>query len=222
MSGGNAGDTMLAPLNRIDGAGIGLDGGPGADTISGTNARDRLSGGPGTDRLNAFGGDDQLLSDDGEPVDRLFCGAGRDTATTDAAEATVSDCETRTVVGTMRLAPTGLQATAGETAHLRLSWRHPQSWRKLRAIKLRLIRDEVPVGKVTIRPRAGRISDRGAVEVMRTRTRLTHKGKTVTARLALRLDKSLAGQTLKAEVEATDRRGRRQLERDAGTVRVAP
>jgi hypothetical protein len=43
----------------------------------------------------------------------------------------------------------------------------------------------------------------------------------VTARLAIRLDESLAGQTLKAEVEATDTRGRRQLERDAGTVRVA-
>ena len=57
---------------------------------------------------------------------------------------------------------------------------------------------------------------------MRKRTRLTRKGKTVTARLAVRLDESLAGQTLKAEVEATDWRGARQLERDAGTVRVAP
>ena len=43
----------------------------------------------------------------------------------------------------------------------------------------------------------------------------------MTAQLALRLDKSLAGQTLKAEVEATDTRGARQLERDAATVRVA-
>jgi hypothetical protein len=37
----------------------------------------------------------------------------------------------------------------------------------------------------------------------------------------MRLDPSLAGQTLKAEVEGTDRRGARQLERDAGTIRVA-
>jgi hypothetical protein len=51
--------------------------------------------------------------------------------------------------------------------------------------------------------------------------RLTRKGKTVAARLAVRLDDSLAGQQLTAEVEATDTRGRRQLERDAGTVRVA-
>lgn len=47
-------------------------------------------------------------------------------------------------------------------------------------------------------------------------------GKTVAAKLALRLDKSLAGRTLKVEVEATDRRGARQLERDAATVRAAP
>jgi hypothetical protein len=32
---------------------------------------------------------------------------------------------------------------------------------------------------------------------------------------------SPAGQILKTEVEATDRRGQRQLERNAGTVRVA-
>ena len=54
--------------------------------------------------------------------------------------------------------------------------------------------------------------------------RLTPKvlrGKAVVAKLALRLDESLAGQMLGAEVEATDRRGARQLERDAGTVRVA-
>jgi hypothetical protein len=53
------------------------------------------------------------------------------------------------------------------------------------------------------------------------RTRLTTDGKTVTARLAVRLDDSLAGRTLTAEVAATDRRGRRQLNRAAGTVIVA-
>jgi Ca2+-binding RTX toxin-like protein len=222
VTGGSAGDTMLTRLNRIDGVGIGFNGGPGADTISGTDGRDFLTGGPGTDTLKAFGSEDQLFSNDSEPGDRLFCGASFDKATTDAVEATVSDCETRTVVGTLRLTPARLQAKAGETAHLRLSWRHPQSWRKLRAIELRLLSQAgAPVGKITIRPRADRISDRGAIEVMRKRTRLTRKGKTVTARLAVRLDKSQAGQTLKTEVEATDTRGRRQLNGDAATVRVA-
>jgi hypothetical protein len=37
----------------------------------------------------------------------------------------------------------------------------------------------------------------------------------------VRLNDSLAGQTLTADVEATDTRGARQLERDAATVRVA-
>ena len=56
---------------------------------------------------------------------------------------------------------------------------------------------------------------------MRRASRITHKGKTVTARLSIRLAKRLAGQTLALEVEATDTRGRRQLERGAGTIRVA-
>ena len=42
-----------------------------------------------------------------------------------------------------------------------------------------------------------------------------------TARPAIRVDQSLAGQAPTAEVEATDRRGARQLEPDAATVRVA-
>jgi hypothetical protein len=77
------------------------------------------------------------------------------------------------------------------------------------------------VGKIVIRPHAERIVAGGSVELMRKHARLSHEGKTVTARLALRLDASLAGTTLSAEVQATDTRGRRQIERDAGTIRVA-
>ena len=221
VTGGSAGDTMLAPLNRINGVGIHLKGGPGIDTIRGSNGRDTLIGGPGRDELTGLGESDQLISKDGEPVDTLFCGAGFDTATTDATEARVSDCENRDLVGTLRLSPARLVATAGETARLRLSWRHPDGWRKLRTIELRLTRDDLPVGEITIRPKAGRIADGGATDLMPKRTRLTRKGKTVTARLAVRLADGLAGQELAAEVEATDTRGRRQLERDAATVRVA-
>jgi hypothetical protein len=77
------------------------------------------------------------------------------------------------------------------------------------------------LGDITIRPRGERIAADGAVKLVRKASRLTRKGKTVPARLAVRLDESLAGETLKAEVEATDTRGRRQLERNAGTIRVA-
>jgi hypothetical protein len=53
------------------------------------------------------------------------------------------------------------------------------------------------------------------------RGKVSHRGKTAAARLAIGLDESLAGQTLKAEVEAVDVRGKRQLERGAATIRVA-
>ena len=56
---------------------------------------------------------------------------------------------------------------------------------------------------------------------MRKHSRLAGKGKAVTARLALRLHDRLAGRTLTADVQATDTRGRRQLERNAGSLRVA-
>ena len=49
---------MLAPENRIDGVGIGFDGGPGTDTIEGTDGPDFLTGGAGTDTLKALGGED--------------------------------------------------------------------------------------------------------------------------------------------------------------------
>ena len=51
-------------------------------------------------------------------------------------------------------------------------------------------------------------------------SRVTHHGKTVTAKLALRLPRSLAGQNLRLAVEATDRDGHRQVEPDAGAIRV--
>ena len=217
--GGSGDDTLIAPDQRADGSGMFFQGGAGDDAIAGTLVRDRLVGGPGEDTISARAGDDTLVSDDGEPVDRLFCGLGNDTADTDAAEALVRDCETRTAVGTLRLAPKAAVAKAGMPAQLRLRWRHPVSWRKLGKVVLRLTRDEFPVGEITIRPRAQRIAADGAVELVRRR--VTHEGRTVIARIAVRVHRSLAGETLKAEVEGTHTRGRRQLERDAGTVRVA-
>lgn len=53
------------------------------------------------------------------------------------------------------------------------------------------------------------------------RTRLSHRGKTVSARIALRFDEALAGAKLTADVIAVDARGARQVERGAGTIRVS-
>jgi hypothetical protein len=102
-----------------------------------------------------------------------------------------------------------------------LSWRHPQGWRKLRSVTLRLTDAGMPVGSVTITPRDGRVEAHGLVRVARKATALERRGKAVDARLGLRVDPSVAGRRLRLEVEATDTRGRRQLERDAATLRVA-
>jgi hypothetical protein len=61
----------------------------------------------------------------------------------------------------------------------------------------------------------------GAVTPARRATRIGRSGRSVRARLALRLDPSLAGRRLVVDVEATDRSGRRQLERGAATISVA-
>ena len=91
----------------------------------------------------------------------------------------------------------------------------------MRKVELRLMRGHVPVGEITIRPRSKRMSADGAVELVRKRSRIARKGATVTARLAIRFDAELAGQTLTAAVEATDTRGSRQLERRAAIVKIA-
>jgi hypothetical protein len=53
-------------------------------------------------------------------------------------------------------------------------------------------------------------------------TRLVRRGRRVDARLALRLDRALTGPPLRVEVAAVDVRGRRQVERAAGALRVLP
>jgi hypothetical protein len=47
--------------------------------------------------------------------------------------------------------------------------------------------------------------------VRRAKGKLTTRGRTASAELALRFDPSLDGAKLEAEVEATDFRGRRQI-----------
>jgi RTX calcium-binding nonapeptide repeat (4 copies) len=216
--GGSGVDTLFSVNRRF---GTTLDGGAGGDTLIGTTQNDRLTGGPGVDSLFGDSGADRLFTDDGF-ADRVSCGDGlSDVARTDTAELEIKGCETIEKVGTLALAPKALTAEAGETARLRMSWTHPESWRKLRAITVKLRTREGIVGRVAIRPRTEQIVDAGAVEVVGKRTRLTSEDKTVTARLALRLPARLAGRTLAVDVEATDGRGRRQLERDAGTLRIA-
>jgi hypothetical protein len=124
-------------------------------------------------------------------------------------------------IGRLRLTPQVLCARPGKAMRLSMSWTHPKSWRMLRTVELRLYRGSRAVGRVVVSPRGERLSARGAVKLVAGKSRLTHRGKTVTARLALRLPRSFAGQHLRVDVHATDRRGHRQVERDAGAIRVA-
>jgi hypothetical protein len=201
-------DDVRATVERVTGTSF-------ADTLIGNSGPNTLTGGSGPDSLLGEGGNDVIFARDGFE-DAVACGTGTDTAQLDSRDVS-GGCEDASVsnVGRLRLAPATLEAKAGRVTRLRLSWRHPVSWRSLRSIELRLGRE----GRITIRPGRQRISAGGAVSLVRTR--LTTDGKAVTARLAVRLDDSLAGRTLTAEVAATDRRGRRQLNRAAGTVIVA-
>ena len=217
VKGGQAGDTIRAAPGSL--AHHSLHGNGGDDTIEGGDSGDFIEGGPGTDPfLLGNGGGDQIDADD-DVGETVACGGGIDFAQLDSLDGH-SSCENRRV-GVLHLAPKTLRAQAGEAARLRLSWRHPRGWRRIESIKLRLMSGGVPAGEITIDPRNSEITSSGAIRLALRGTRLERDGKTVSVRLALRLNPSLAGQTLKAEVEATDRRGARQFERDAGTIRVA-
>jgi hypothetical protein len=212
LRGGRGVDTLKGPVN----GGMIMFGGDGGDTLEGGSLGDTLFGEGGGDTYIANGGNDFISANDGIG-EQIGCGTGTDTAEVDSNDVTGS-CETRRV-GVLRLTPKMLRAEAGEVARLKLTWRHPKTWKQLRKIQLRLTDRGAPVGEITIRPRGKRVADSGAIRIKRAR--IAGHGKTVTAPLAVRLDGSLAGRTLKTEVEATDTRGARQVERDAGTVRVA-
>jgi hypothetical protein len=214
--GGQGSDILRVLFNST--ATVFIEGRAGGDFIEGGNGADQLSGGPGElDQIHANGGNDQVLTKDGQR-DTIKCGPGSDTIEVDAIDS-ITECENGTI-GVLRLAPKALRAEVGEAAKLRLSWRHPDGWTQLRSVTLRVYRGKARVGAVVIEPRSRRIEASGAVQLRRP-TRLAHQGKTVSAQLALRLDRKLAGRRLRLEVEAVDVRGTRQLERAAGSIRVA-
>jgi hypothetical protein len=212
VDGGQAGDTLSTFGSAIAGSTFGLNGHGGIDTLEGGEAGEFMDGGPGSDTFIARGGNDFIVANDGVG-DAVGCGLGDDdTARLDNLDG-FSSCENRTVVGKLQLAPKAIRAKADQPVQVRLSWRHPTSWRELRKLELRLVQRGAPVGEVTIRPGKDGIRADGAIELVRRESRLSRQGRTVVAQLALRLDGSLAGQRLETEVEATDVRGARQLER---------
>ena len=63
------------------------------------------------------------------------------------------------------------------------------------------------------------LTSHGAVALVANGSSLTRRGKTVTARLSLKLSSSLAGKDLRLPVHATDRHGHSQLEA-AGAIHI--
>jgi len=123
-------------------------------------------------------------------------------------------------VGTMRVAPAVVRTRPGAVAHLRLSWTHPESWRNLRRVELRMLRGAKAVGRVVVQPGDAILRARGAIRLVTRDSRLIRDGKTVIAELALRVDGAPSAQPLRVDVAAVDRRGRRQLEQGAATIRL--
>jgi hypothetical protein len=213
---GNDGDDTL------NGQGFGTGNATMPLSIRGGNGKDQLEGGSGRDTLRGDADDDSLFTIDTSAGDALFGGSGFDKASADNHDVFGDTIEQPFVlsVGQLRLAPRVLKAEAGGTARLKMSWKHPDGWRELRKVQLTAYHGKQAVGTVKVRPAARRLSRTGAVHLMPGST-VSHHGKWVTAALRLRLPKSLAGQTLRVDVTAVDRAGHDQVERHAGTIRVA-
>lgn len=190
-------------------------GGEGDDTVvDGPLAGDNLQGEPGNDTL---------FSHDLRSLDRSTGSGGFDQATMDQGDLhPVNDIERLSLVGVghLRLDPTAVTARAGRPVRVTLAWRHPKAWRQLRSLKLRASDAGDVVATITIDPARGRISDRGAISAT-SRSKVDHRGKTVTAHLELRPSERLADRRLHLAVEATDAKGRKQVEPLAGQLAVA-
>jgi hypothetical protein len=93
-------------LDMRSGQGASVDGGTGADVITGSPGTDDIHGGSGRDRIAAGGGDDFV---DGRDDASVACGAGRDVQVTPSGARAGSSCETATDTGfgtRVRMRPT--------------------------------------------------------------------------------------------------------------------
>jgi hypothetical protein len=191
---------------------LGFSGGAGDDVIEGGLAVDHFSGNAGNDSLRTNDGNPELVSG----------GPGVDTAVRDGAD-TLFDVESSVFgsasVGRVKLASKNVSARAGETAELGVSWTHPKSWRALKMINLKVYDGAKALGNVYVRMSDQRITGHGALALVSSS--LTRHDKTASAKIAVRLPRSLAGKTLRLEVEAADRQGHLQVVSDAGAIRVA-
>ena len=187
-----------------------LDGGEGQDTLFGGDGNDLMLGRNGDDFANSVGGGADVITGD----------AGSDTAFVDASD-TVSTVEFKTFVGTLGGRAKTITGAAGDTLSMPLAWTHPRAWKQIRSIEAIAFDGAKQIGSVKLTP-AGAVSATGKLSIAKDATRIAHHGKTVTAKLGLKVAKSLKGHTLSIDIAATDRDGKRQVEPAARSIRVNP
>ena len=192
---------------------VGLSGEGGNDTlVDGLFAGDGLFGG--------FG-DDTLFTLDSRFTDHNSGDSGFDQATRDLGDTASSDTEKVSIpIGRMILTPRTVTARTAKSTRVSLGWRHPKDWKRLHSLELRANDGGEEVGSITVDPARGRLSGDGALRLGHDGSKVSHHGKTATAAVALRVSRKLAGRTLRLTVQATDVRGRRQVEPLAGTLTV--
>jgi hypothetical protein len=191
--------------------GIFLDGGPGNDVITGGIDREDIRGGDDDDRLYSVDANGELVA--GED--------GADFAIVDPKDLTDAEGKFVTTggIGKLTLTPSALTVDSDRTAKLRMGWEHPKAWKDLRTVELQVFRGTDRVGRVVVRPATGKLIAHGAIKLARG-SKMGHEGQAVRSKLALRLPKSLAGQTLSVDVLATDGKGRTQVEPAAALITV--
>jgi hypothetical protein len=185
--------------------------------LFGGNGNDTLVDGLNADFVHGEGGNDTFFSVD-NARDLVNDSAGSDFATFDVRDDVDSDIEGRQLgtVGRLQLAPKVVHARPGAVAHVSIGWRHPVAWRNLRSIRWSVYAgDNTRIGSVTASPRTGKLTASGAIRLA-AGSKLTHRGKTATAKLAVRLPGATG--PLRVDVDAVDRDGRRQVEPGAGTI----
>jgi hypothetical protein len=188
---------------------VSFDGEAGSDTL--------IDSPEPFDALNGGAGDDQLFTVDGR-FDTAVAGPGIDRITFDSTDLLKDTFEQATLdsaVGQLRLTPALALAKPGKTIRVKLGWTHPRSWKQLRRIVVRVEH----AGTVVVQPASGRAHARGKVTLVGSH--VAGHGSKVTAELALRLPRRLAGRELRVNVTAVDNKGHRQLEPYASAIRLA-
>ena len=208
----------------------------GTDNISGrgmfgtpTSMHLQLAGGFGNDyleggllagdRLQGDDGDDGFFTRNGQPGDIVSGGLGVDHATVDVSDQASGIEKFNQAIGTLKLAHKTVTVDRGE-ATVELSWTHPSAWKKLKRIALVAYDGEKAVGSVTMSPKTGKLIARGGLTLAGD-AKLSHKGKTVSARLPLKLRSAMPADGLRLAVTANDVTGNEQVEPGAGRLVAA-